>query len=90
MKVKASDHSPIVALNFQLDCMRKKPQAPIDLSKKLSPFLGKWVAMSQDRQEVIASASTFKKVLAASQKKRPQHIPLVLKVSDKYAAFLLV
>jgi hypothetical protein len=63
---------------------------PVDLSKKLRPFMGKWVAMSQDQKRVIASASTFERVLAASKKKRPQDIPIVLKVSDKYPAILMV
>jgi hypothetical protein len=89
-RVRASLNDLVVQQLAILNGAERMPLPnPVDLSKKLRPFMGKWVAMSQDQKRVIASASTFKRVLAASKKKRPQDIPIVLKVSDKYPAIFM-
>ena len=66
------------------------PPKPIDLSDILRPYIGKWVAMTQDRSEVIASASTFKAVLRAVRRKRPPYLPLVMKVPDRYVPWVMI
>jgi hypothetical protein len=62
---------------------------PDDLSALLRPYMGRWVAVSSDRKRVIASAATFGEVLAQSRRQMPaeQAKPIVLKVSNQFAAF---
>ena len=72
--------------------MPKPPHisASMNQSKQLRRYVGKWVAMSLDRQQIFASAPTFEEVLAESQKKSRGEKPVVFRVSDQYAAFLLM
>ena len=70
--------------------MRSHRSKVRDLSPMLRPYMGKWVAMSSDQSHVIASAPTFKEILKKSQKQSKREKPIVLKVSDQYASFLLI
>jgi len=47
----------------------KKENKMIDLTAILSPFEGKWVALSRDEKKVVGSGRTLKEVVRAAEKK---------------------
>lgn len=52
----------------------QKSLKPIDLSKKLLPYENKWVALSEDRKEVLGSGKTLKEAEKQAEKKSKRHI----------------
>ena len=56
---------------------------PIDLSKILNPFKGKWVALSNDETKVVASGDSLKEVRQKAIKKR-ENDPIIFKVPDGF------
>lgn len=52
----------------------QKSLKPIDLSKKLLPYENKWVALSEDRKEVLGAGKTLKAAEKQAGKKRKKYI----------------
>ena len=54
----------------------------IDLSKKLLPYENKWVALSQDKKEVLGSGKTLKEAEKQAEKKSKKYIFLKIPPFD--------
>jgi hypothetical protein len=59
-----------------------------DLSKTLSKYSNKWVALSSDTSHVVSSGNSVKEVVE-SAKKRGEKDPIVTKVPTEYSNFVL-
>ena len=46
-----------------------KENKAIDLTSTLSPYEGKWVALSKDEKKVVGSGRTLKEVVRIAEKK---------------------
>jgi hypothetical protein len=47
---------------------------PVDLSEKLRPFEGKWVALSLDHKKVLGVGETLKEAKEKAEKKSKKYI----------------
>ena len=61
---------------------------PIDISKLLSPYAGKWVALNRDETKVIGSGATVEDAIHQAKENGEDH-PIVIKAPDQYSAMLL-
>lgn len=52
----------------------QKSLKPIDLSKKLLPYENKWVALSEDKKQVLGSGKTLKEAEKQAEKKSKRYI----------------
>ena len=48
--------------------MQDKNLKPIDLTKKLLPYENKWVALSEDKREILGSGNTLKDAQKEAEK----------------------
>jgi hypothetical protein len=60
----------------------------IDLSEILKPYIGKWVAISEDKKMVICAADTIEEVIQGSKSFKDGE-PVILRVPDEQTAHLL-
>ena len=58
--------------------MAKTILKPINLSEKLKPFEGKWVALSLDHKKVFGAGNTLKEAKKKAEKKSKEYIFLKL------------
>lgn len=54
--------------------MKNNTLKPIDLSKKLLPYENKWVALSEDKKEILGSGKTLKEAEKQAEKKSKRYI----------------
>lgn len=52
----------------------QKALKPIDLSKKLLPYENKWVALSEDKKQILGSGKTLKEAEKQAEKKSKRYI----------------
>jgi hypothetical protein len=55
---------------------------PIDLSEKLRPFEGKWVALSLDHKKILGVGETLKEAKENAEKKAKEYIFIKLPPFD--------
>ena len=69
----------------------KKENRMIDLTAILSPFEGKWVALSKDEKKVVGSGRTLKEVVEIVKKKdcKDPIYTQVFSLSKRLAPWLL-
>ena len=63
---------------------------PINLVKLLKPYQGEWVALSQDEKQVLGHGKTIDEALAKARDASAHEPPLLIKVPDKGAGFVLI
>jgi len=68
--------------------MREEINTQIDLSKILGPYSDKWVALSFDGKEIIASGETVKETLEKA-KEKGEKSPILTKVPKEYGNYVL-
>jgi hypothetical protein len=61
---------------------------PIHLTNLLSPYKGKWVALSHDETRVVGAGVTLDEALEAAKKKGEEK-PVIIKSPDEHSALLL-
>lgn len=55
---------------------------PVNLSKKLKPYEGKWVTLSLDHKEVLGAGNTLKEAKKKAEKKTKKYIFIKLPPFD--------
>ena len=58
--------------------MKNETVKTIDLSEKLKPFEGKWIALSLDHKKVLGVGDSLKKAKEKAEKKSKKYIFLKL------------
>ena len=66
--------------------MQYKSLKPIDLTKKLLPYENKWVALSEDKKEILGSGKSLKEAKKQAEKKSKKY--LFLKVLPFNTSFV--
>lgn len=66
--------------------MQDKSLKPIDLTKKLLPYENKWVALSEDKREILGSGKSLKEAKKAAEKRGKKY--LFLKVLPFNTSFV--
>lgn len=61
---------------------------PIHLARLLTPYKGKWVALSHDEKSVVGVGNTIDEALEKAEAKG-EHRPVLIKSPDQYSAALL-
>ena len=64
-----------------------KPE-PTDLTKLLKPYMGEWVALSQDEKRVLGHGKSIEEALTEAKEKGENH-PFVIKVPDNHGFVLI-
>lgn len=54
--------------------MQDKSLKPIDLTKKLLPYENKWVALSEDKKQVLGSGNTLKEAQKEAEKTNKKYL----------------
>ncbi|OGE64760.1 hypothetical protein A3I48_00010 [Candidatus Daviesbacteria bacterium RIFCSPLOWO2_02_FULL_36_7] len=54
--------------------MQDKNLKPIDLTKKLLPYENKWVALSEDKREILGSGNTLKDAQKEAEKTNKKYL----------------
>lgn len=54
--------------------MQDKPLKPIDFSKILLPYENKWVALSEDQNEVLGAGKTLKEADKQAKKTKKKYL----------------
>jgi hypothetical protein len=65
-----------------------QPLSPIDLKELLSPYPGKWVALSQDERQVVGVGETIEEAVALANQ-HGETFPVVVKAPDQFTTYLL-
>jgi len=82
--------NPFCFTKISLACynnnMQDKALKPIDLTKKLLPYENKWVALSEDKKEILGSGNTLKEAKKSAEKGGKKY--LFLKVLPFDTAFV--
>ena len=63
---------------------------PSSLSEMLAPYKGQWVALSYDEKRLLGYGRTLDEALDMAKKTDANEFPLVIKVPDEGASFVLL
>lgn len=63
-------------------------ETPIDLSKLLEPYRGKWVTLTKDEKKVLGSGDTIDEALKAAEEKG-ELLPFLIKVPEETSGAIL-
>ncbi len=68
--------------------MMRHTKSPIDLTKLLEPYRGKWVTLTKDEKRVLGVGDTIDEALKAAEEKG-ELLPFLIKVPDETQGAIL-